>query len=158
MLPRALVELVPPWLAELMPWIVLAFGVLLGLVVARLLRGLASRARNRVAQSGEAEAERILRKAGYRVLERQARARWSMFVDDAECSVEVRVDLLVERRKRRYVAEVKTGAIAPDPTHGPTRRQLLEYALVFEADEVLLVDVPAGRVRRIAFGVDGRAG
>ena len=36
--------------------------------------------------------------------------------------------LLVERRGRRFVAEVKTGERAPDPLARPTRRQLLEYA------------------------------
>lgn len=126
-------------------------GVLVGLWVARWLRGLASRTRNRVAQHGEGDAEAILARAGYRVVERQATARWSMSVDGEEVPVDVRVDLLVQRRGRRYVAEVKTGDRAPDPTHPPTRRQLLEYALVFDAREVLLVDVPAGNVRAIAF-------
>ncbi|MBI2392240.1 MAG: hypothetical protein HYV09_21815 [Deltaproteobacteria bacterium] len=126
-------------------------GVLLGLRVARWLRGLASRTRNRVAQQGESDAEAILARAGYRVIERQAIARWSMSVDGEEVPVDVRVDLLVQRRGRRYVAEVKTGDRAPDPTHPPTRRQLLEYALVFDAREVLLVDVPSGHVRAIAF-------
>jgi len=126
-------------------------GVLLGLVLARFLRGLRSRARNRVAGEGEARAEQILERAGYRILERQAVAEWSMLVDGVETPIEIRVDLLVSRRGKRYVAEVKTGERAPDPRHPPTRRQLLEYALVFDAREVLLVDVPAGDVRSIAF-------
>lgn len=58
----------------------------------------------------------------------------------------------MSRKGRRYVAEVKTGERAPDPCHPPTRRQLLEYAMVFEANEVLLVDVPAGEIRTISFG------
>jgi hypothetical protein len=140
------VEHDPRWLLAFV-----ALGLVLGLVLARLLRGLRSRARNRVAGEGELEAEAILERAGYRVVERQAVAAWSMMVDGVEVPIEVRVDLLVSRRGRRYVAEVKTGDRAPDPRHPPTRRQLLEYALVFDAREVLLVDVPAGDVRAIAF-------
>jgi hypothetical protein len=79
-----------------------------------------------------------------------------MIVDGTEVPVEIRVDLIVSRRGRRYVAEIKTGERAPDPRHPPTRRQLLEYALVFDAREVLLVDVPAGDVRSIAFPVSRR--
>lgn len=131
--------------------LLVAVGIVLGLVLARFLRGAQSRARNRVAGEGEAAAEAILARAGYRVVERQAVAEWSMLVDGVEIPVEIRVDLLVTRRGRRYVAEVKTGERAPDPRHPPTRRQLLEYALVFDAREVLLVDVPAGDVRAIAF-------
>ena len=136
---------------ELWPLLLLALGLVLGLLLSRWLRGRSSRTRNRVAQLGEADAERILEKAGFRVVERQARARWSMDVDGEPVEVDVRVDLLVQRRGRRYVAEVKTGERAPDPTHPPTRRQLLEYALVFDAREVLLVDVPAREIRAVAF-------
>lgn len=128
---------------------VLALAI--GLWLARVLRGSASQRRNAIAQSGEREAELLLRDAGYRVVERQARARWSILVDDEPVEFEVRADLVVSRGARRFVAEVKTGERAPDLRHGPTRRQLLEYALVFGADEVLLVDVPAGQVRRVVF-------
>jgi hypothetical protein len=44
------------------------------------------------------------------------------------------------------VAEVKTGKVAPRLDHAPTRRQLLEYSVAFEADGVLLVDADEGRV------------
>lgn len=142
--------------SDLWPWLLVALGVVLGLLFARWLRGFSSRSRNRVAQHGEADAERILERAGYRVVERQARAEWSMLVDGEEVPVEVRIDLLVSRRGKRYVAEVKTGDRAPDPCHPPTRRQLLEYALIFDAREVLLVDVPKGSVRAISFPTVGR--
>lgn len=131
--------------------LVLACGLVLGLMLARFLRALSSRKRNRIAGQGEHTAEAILARHGYKVVERQATAAWSMLVDGVEVPIDVRVDLIVSRRGRRYVAEVKTGERAPDPCHPPTRRQLLEYALVFDAREVLLVDVPAGDVRSVAF-------
>jgi hypothetical protein len=129
----------------------LLVAIAFGLWTARISRSSASRGKNRIAQRGEAEAEIILARLGYRVVERQARAAWAIVVDGEEQPVEVRVDLIVTRKGRTFVAEVKTGSLAPDPTHPPTRRQLLEYSLVFGADEVLLVDVPARAVRSVSF-------
>ncbi|MGZ3418820.1 MAG: hypothetical protein ACXWUG_25675 [Polyangiales bacterium] len=126
-------------------------AIAFGIWISSLFRSSASRGRNQVAQRGETEAEAILEALGYRVVERQARAGWSIVVDGEEQAVEVRADLIVSRKGRTFVAEVKTGSLAPDPTHPPTRRQLLEYSLVFGADEVLLVDVPARAVRSVSF-------
>jgi len=109
------------------------------------------------ARRGERDAERLLARAGYRVTQRQARARATYRVDGDPREVEVVADLLVTRRGRTYVAEVKTGARAPDPTHRATRRQLLEYGHAFDADGVLLVDVEAGRVSRVVLPTRGAA-
>ena len=67
-------------------------------------------------------------------------------VDGEPVDVRVRADLLVARDGLRYVAEVKTGGQAPDPTYPPTRRQLLEYMLVFEPDGLLLVNPDEGTI------------
>lgn len=132
--------------------LVLLLGLLLGRWLSARGRAHDSQRRNRVAQDGEHEAEAILAASGYEVVDRQVRARFAYRVDGEETEVEVRADLLVRRRGRTLVAEVKTGQSAPDPTYPPTRRQLLEYATVFGADEVLLVDVPARAIRVVSFG------
>ena len=54
---------------------------------------------------------------------------------------------LATRGSRRFVAEVKTGALAPSLDHAPTRRQILEYCAAFDVDGALLVDAEQGRVR-----------
>lgn len=131
---------------------VLLVGLVLGRWLAARGRAHDSQRRNRIAQRGEREAESILAASGYEVVDRQVRARFAFLVDGEETEVEVRADLLVRRRGRTLVAEVKTGDAAPDPTYPPTRRQLLEYATVFGADEVLLVDVPARTIRVVSFG------
>lgn len=109
----------------------------------------ANRARQVVARAGEVEAERLLSRQGFTILDRQQTAWWSLRVDGEPVEVWCRADLLVERAGVRFVAEVKTGARAPDPTRPATRRQLLEYLHAFEVDGVLLVDVPAARVVRV---------
>lgn len=135
-------------------WLALLFGlacVALGLWLAGLLRSSDQHARVHHAQEGEREAEHILADAGYTVLQRQIGASWEIWVDGTPVRVSVRADLIVERDGERFVAEVKTGTRAPDPTLPSTRRQLLEYTFVFGVDRVLLVDAQAGVIRTVTF-------
>lgn len=131
--------------------LLLALALALGWWRASRRAGRASRARNQRAQRGEADAERLLEEAGYEILDRQVTALWRMEVDGEEVEISVRADLWVGLGPQRFVAEVKTGARAPDPTLPATRRQLLEYLLAFEPDGLLLVDVEAGVVHAVAF-------
>ncbi|MEI2721881.1 MAG: hypothetical protein V9E87_17490 [Gemmatimonadales bacterium] len=75
----------------------------------------------------------------------------SYLVDGEAIPYAVRVDFVVERAGRRYVAEAKNGPSASDPRTTATRRQLLEYAVMWQAHGVLLVDVPGRRVRVVEF-------
>ena len=118
----------------------------------RFARSWSVRERARRAVEGELRAEPLLRRAGYEVIERQARARWTVYADGEPLEVGLRADLLVTRGGRSYVAEVKTGKLAPRLDHAATRRQLLEYRLVFGVDGVLLVDAEAERVTVVELG------
>jgi hypothetical protein len=118
-----------------------------------------NRQRQRRAARGERDAEALLTARGFTVIDRQVTGRWVLYVDDDAVDVSCRADLLVEARRHatlprgtRYIADVKTGNRAPDPTHPATRRQLLEYRLVFDVDGVLLVDMEAQEVREVRFG------
>ena len=103
------------------------------------------------ARRGEDAAELMLRRAGFAVVDRQVHRVSTMTVDDQPVEISVRVDFIVRRRRRFFVAEVKTGAVAPSPTHPPTRRQLREYGAFFPDHGLLLVDVEARRIHEIAF-------
>ena len=116
---------------------------------SRITRG--NRRRQERARRGEDAAERLLEREGFEVLDRQVGASWTMWIDDEPVEVRCRADLLVRGPTGCYIAEVKTGDRATDPTLPATRRQLLEYALAFDADGVLLVDAARGAVHRIAF-------
>jgi hypothetical protein len=121
---------------------------------ASLSRGSrASKARNRQAQLGEEQAELLLVREGYSIVERQASRSWRVEVDGESCEACVRADLLVERDGKTFVAEVKTGQLAPNPLYPPTRRQLLEYLFVFDPDGLLLVDVEEGALLEVSFPV-----
>ena len=107
--------------------------------------------RQTAASQGERHAKDMLRAKGFSVLDEQVRAPLYVRVDGRLVRHEVRADLLVERRGKRFIAEVKTGDLAPSIAHGPTRRQLLEYSLVYPVSGTLLVDVPGQRIHHIDF-------
>ncbi|HMV67522.1 MAG TPA: PD-(D/E)XK nuclease family protein, partial [Myxococcota bacterium] len=113
--------------------------------------GRRSRVRNLRARAAEDEAERLLAREGYALIERQAAAALLIEVDGEPREVGCRADLLVERDGRLYVADVKSGALATDPTLPATRRQLLEYLLAYEVDGALLVDMEARQIREVVF-------
>ena len=133
--------------------LVLLLGILLSWALGRA--GGASRARNSRAMVGELEAESLLETLGYRIVDRQVREWSHVWLDGEILDFEVRADLLVERDDDQYVAEVKTGTLAPDPGYPPTRRQLREYARVFDDCGILLVDVEAGTVTEVSFEEPG---
>lgn len=102
-------------------------------------------------REGAERALRILERAGYRVLGTEVSGTGVLEVDGEPREYTVRADAVVRRWFRTYVAEFKGGAEAASPANRDTRRQLLEYALVFGVTGVLLVDADAGRIRRVAF-------
>ncbi len=147
-------------MSSIPPDLLLAAALLLLLVVFLILAAWrwgvrrvarANARRGRRAQRGEHLAERMLERAGFEVVDRQVHCTSHMFVDNEEVEIAVRVDLIVRKRRRMYVAEVKTGESAPSPTLPATRRQLREYAAFFPDHGLLLVDVEERRIRSVAF-------
>lgn len=98
----------------------------------------------------EKEAEVLLKKLGYSLLQRQPPASYWAVVDGEPQNVALSGDLLVSHSGKTFLAEVKTGkAVKLD--HAETRRQLLEYQLAFGVDGLLLVDMEAKAIRKIRF-------
>ena len=111
-------------------------------------RRVAAHARSLRAVDGEAGAFALLEREGYAVLERQVPGSWTVRADGEPVTFGLRADYLVAREGRRYIAEVKTGRLAPRLSHGPTRRQLLEYSAAFDVHGVILVDADVQRQSR----------
>lgn len=140
----------PGYLAAVVCLSLLVLHLLL-LRARRLAASMRAKRRARRAVRGELEAEALLSERGYRLLGRQLRETWIIEVGGEPTPIELRADLLVEREGLSYVAEVKTGDVAPLVTHAPTRRQLLEYLIAFDADGILLVEPEIGEVREVRF-------
>jgi hypothetical protein len=112
-------------------------------------RRVAAAARTLRAAAGEQGASGLLGRAGYAVLGRQVHGSWTVHADGQAVTFGLRADYLVSLRGRRYIAEVKTGRLAPRLSHGPTRRQLLEYSAAFDVHGVILVDADAETITHV---------
>jgi hypothetical protein len=136
-------------------WILIGTAVVLGLLIAwwiaRTIRRLRAWWFRRLGSRGEDIARTLLTKAGYAIVDDQSHLDCSYQVDDETITYKVRADFIVEKDGLRFVAEAKNGDVASDPRCTATRRQLREYSAVFQADGVLLVDVPDRRIRRVVF-------
>ncbi|MEN8150886.1 MAG: hypothetical protein ABFS86_13775 [Planctomycetota bacterium] len=143
------------WLHPTLGGALLLCGVLLGVMFGvgamrwRVRRRIGRH--RRMGRRGEARALKLLRRAGYRVLDTEVAASGRVRVDGNSVDYRVRADAIVRRRFRRYVAEFKGGAESAAITNRATRRQLLEYAFLFDVAGVILVDASRGRVHRIEF-------
>jgi hypothetical protein len=108
-----------------------------------------SRSRKRGRQ-GEAEALKILKRYGYKIIQSQLSLPGHIFIDDDKQDFDVRPDYLVEKGGVQYLAEVKTGKAARSASR-ETRRQLFEYAALGNSDTVILVDATKGTLNKIRF-------
>jgi hypothetical protein len=131
--------------------IVAGATVLITLSISRRWRAFRRARRFRRARQGETAARALLEARGYTLVDRQATRRARMWVDGRAVEYDVRADYLVVRGGRTFVVEVKTGDHAPDPAGTATRRQLLEYGSVYDADGLILADMSAGKLRSVRF-------
>jgi Holliday junction resolvase-like predicted endonuclease len=139
-------------------WVLPALAALLACAVVVWLTLRARRAilgwllarRFRAAASAELRAERWLTRQGYRIVGRQIVRRGEVHVDGEAHGFEVRADLIVERDGERALVEVKTGEAA-GPGASATRRQLLEYGIVFGVSALYLFDADREQLMHVRF-------
>jgi hypothetical protein len=127
----------------------LGCAALVALAVARWRRwrGLRRSLRGRRLES---EASSALARAGFRLIRHRPIAEYDLQIDGEPRPMRLEGDYLVARGGRRFLVEVKSGNGA-DPARRATRRQLLEYAMGFDVDGVLLFDAERGRLHRVEF-------
>lgn len=137
-------------LVAVLALVVAGLGAWVGVRLARRYRGWRTQRRFRRGRKGEDIAIQLLRSKGYTVLDTQVSAVASVEVDGQCREFDVRADAIVSKRRRKFVAEFKTGASA-SVANRATRRQLLEYAVTYCADGVLLVDATRRTIVEIEF-------
>jgi Holliday junction resolvase-like predicted endonuclease len=107
-------------------------------------------ARMQAANAGEHLAERYLLALGHTILARQAIRRATMHINNRVAEYDVRADLIVQMGSDTALVEVKTGEVA-DPRHPSTRRQLREYAALFDTDRIFIFDGTNQKLHEIHF-------
>jgi hypothetical protein len=126
----------------------------LGLAIRRWYVRLCLRRKWSHARVVERQAARLLEEHGYVVLGSQVETSYTLLVDGEATEIKLRADYLVSRAGRQFVAEVKSGTVAPRLDTAATRRQLLEYRVAFQVDGVLLVDGESRRVHEVTFPME----
>jgi Holliday junction resolvase-like predicted endonuclease len=136
--------------------LVLAAGLLLAAIawltlrIRRAILAWLLRRRFRSAASAELRAERWLVQHGFRIADRQILRRGEIHVDGEPYRFDVRADLIVERDGERALVEIKTGEAA-EPNSSATRRQMLEYGVVFGVSALYLFDADREQLMHVRF-------
>ena len=140
------------------PLLWVGLGVLLALFLVRWgqkrFKRNERRAVSRRAQIGESEAEKLLMRRGYTILEAQVRRPVVMHVDGERIESFIKADYLVSKGGRTYLVEVKTGKQA-NVRLPNVRRQLFEYQNIFQTDGILFMDMNKYDIIEVSFDEDG---
>jgi hypothetical protein len=132
-----------------------AVGAWIAIRLHDLLDRRQRRHRSAIGQAGERSAQEWLTAHGFTIRGVQSRLTARMVVDGVIEEYEVCADYVVERNGRRAVVEVKTGASA-HPTARATRRQIFEYAALFDVEQVFVFDANLSRLHAVSFEAVGR--
>lgn len=122
--------------------------------IFKILRKKRLRKRMNRARKAEGRALKFLNASGYEILDVQKRVPFVTFVDGKPYKNSIQADYVVTKDGLRYVVEVKTGEEATQVTNTQTRRQLLEYYLIYRPDGILLLDMESQVIREVNFQVD----
>ena len=113
----------------------------------------AKKLRKRFSKSRQAEkeAEKILRKNGYTVIDAQKSKPLLITVGDKIHRYLVRIDYLARKGGKVFVVEVKSGEKIPYITNRETRRQMLEYYLAYQPCGILLLNMKNKSISEVKF-------
>ncbi|WP_422443882.1 hypothetical protein [Thermoanaerobacterium sp. DL9XJH110] len=132
-------------------WAVL--GAACTVVILNLLRKAKLKRKIRKAKKSEIRAAKLLEKQGFEVIDLQKEVSYILLVDGRPYKASVKADFIVKKGNKIYVAEVKTGEKAPSPRFPATRRQLLEYYMVYRPDGLLLVDMENEEIKKVEYSI-----
>ncbi|HZK41001.1 MAG TPA: hypothetical protein VFC91_05540 [Atribacterota bacterium] len=115
------------------------------------LRAKKLRKRFSKSRQAEKEAEKILRKNGYTIIDAQKSKPILLTIGDKIHRYLVRIDYLARKRGKVFVVEVKSGEKIPYITNRETRRQMLEYYLAYQPCGILLLNMKNKSISEVKF-------
>ena len=103
-----------------------------------------------VGKSGEKRAKALLNINGYKILKEQFTIKGQLFENKELRNFLIKPDYLVLKNNITYIAEVKTGDSASIKNRF-TRRQLLEYSIIYKSKKILLIDIDNNKISTVEF-------
>jgi hypothetical protein len=135
----------------------LIFGAIIGIFltinIIKYIRKLQLIKRMKKAKRGEHKAIKFMENNGFEILDLQKESSYTLFIDNKAHKVTVKADMIVKKGNKIYVAEVKTGDKVTSPKYADTRRQLLEYFMVYRPSGLILVDMEKQRLRTVEYSI-----
>jgi len=125
--------------------------LILFIKISNWLRAKRLRKRFSKSRQAEKEAEKILRKNGYVIIDAQKSKPLLITIGDKIHRYLVRIDYLARKRGKVYVVEVKSGEKIPYITNRETRRQMLEYYLAYQPCGILLLNMKNKSISEVKF-------
>lgn len=138
-------------------WVYFAAGIITIVLLYKVKNWLKKYRREqkfRRAIKKEEEAAILLKKNGYEIIEYHPELCYNVTVEKEEYSIRITPDYRVRKNNKEFIVEVKTGEFAPDITSRSTRRQLLEYFTISDAEGVLLVNMEKEEICSVKFNTD----
>ncbi|NLZ53929.1 MAG: hypothetical protein GX892_12445 [Thermoanaerobacteraceae bacterium] len=135
----------------------IVFGVLIGIIftfnVIKYLRKRKLRMRVNKAKKSEQQALRFMENNGFEILDLQKRCVYTLLIDNKPHKIAVKADMIVKKGNKIYVAEVKSGDKVTSPKYTDTRRQMLEYFMVYRPNGLILVDMEKQKLRTVEYSI-----
>ena len=125
--------------------------LILYIKIGNWLRAKKLRKRFSKSRHAEKEAEKILKKNGYAIIDTQKSKPLLITIGDKIHRYLVRIDYLAKKRGKVYVVEVKSGEKIPYITNRETRRQMLEYYLAYQPSGILLLNMKNKSISEVKF-------
>ena len=125
--------------------------LILYIKISNWLRTKRLRKRFSKSRHAEKEAEKILKKNGYAIIDAQKSKPLLITIGDKIHRYLVRIDYLARKRGKVYVVEVKSGEKIPYVTNRETRRQMLEYYLAYQPSGILLLNMKNKSISEVKF-------
>lgn len=133
------------------------FGIIVGIIltvnIIKFLRRRTLKKRIQKAKKSEYKAIEFMEHKGYQVIDLQKECDYKLFIDGKPHKVTVKADMLVRKGNKTYVAEVKSGEKVTSPKYTDTRRQLLEYYMVYRPNGLILVDMERQKLRTVEYSI-----
>ena len=130
--------------------ILILFFLYLGWKIKEVYKNIKFYLYKRKGKKAEQKAIKLLKKNGYKIESFQTTAKGKLLQDDETLTFLIRADLIVSKNKKKFIAEVKSGKAASIEEIN-TRRQLLEYAKVFNTKDLILIDTKKNKIKKIEF-------